>query len=41
MNKLQNYTLGQWTSGTGEGVPMFDAVTGEVIAYSDTAGLYF
>lgn len=41
MNKLQNYTLGQWTSGTGEGVPMFDAVTGEVIAYSDTAGLDF
>lgn len=41
MNKLQNYTLGQWTSGTGEGVPMFDAVTGEVIAYSDTTGLDF
>lgn len=41
MNKLQNYTQGQWTSGTGEGVPMFDAVTGEVIAYSDTTGINF
>lgn len=41
MNKLQNYTLGQWTSGSGEGVPMFDAVTGEVVAYSDTTGLDF
>src|SRR5690554_3129436 len=41
MSKLQNYTQGQWTSGTGEGVPMFDAVTGEVIAYSDTTGIDF
>lgn len=41
MNKLQNYTLGQWTSGTGEGTPLIDAVTGEIIAYSDTTGLDF
>src|SRR5690625_113125 len=41
MNKLQNYTLGKWTSGTGEGVPVYDAVTGEIIALSDTKGLDF
>ena len=41
MNKLQNYTLGQWTTGTGEGIAMVDAVSGEMIAYSDTTGLDF
>jgi len=33
MNKLQNYTLGQWTSGAGEGTPLIDAVTGEIITF--------
>ncbi|MBZ0327022.1 MAG: phenylacetic acid degradation bifunctional protein PaaZ [Altibacter sp.] len=41
MNKLQNYVTGQWLEGTGEGVPMLDAVTGEVVALSDTKGLDF
>ena len=41
MKKLQNYVTGQWLEGTGEGVPMFDAVTGEVVALSDTQGLDF
>lgn len=41
MQKLQNYTLGKWTSGTGEGVPIHDAITGEIIALSDTKGLDF
>src|SRR5690554_328514 len=41
MDKLQNYTLGKWTSGTGEGVPIHDAITGEIIALSDTKGLDF
>ena len=41
MKKLQNYVTGQWLEGSGEGVPMFDAVTGEVVALSDTAGLDF
>ncbi|MDD7888162.1 hypothetical protein [Flavivirga sp. 57AJ16] len=27
MNKSQNYITVQWIEGTGEGVPMFDAVT--------------
>lgn len=41
MTKLQNYVTGQWIAGTGEGVPMHDAVTGEVVAISDTQGLDF
>lgn len=39
MNKIQNYVTGKWRSGTGEGVPLYDAVTGEVFALSDTQGL--
>src|SRR5690554_5932277 len=41
MKKLHNYVTGQWRTGNGEGVPMHDAVTGEVIALSDTEGLDF
>ncbi|PKA83369.1 oxepin-CoA hydrolase/3-oxo-5,6-dehydrosuberyl-CoA semialdehyde dehydrogenase [Ulvibacter sp. MAR_2010_11] len=41
MNKLQNYVTGQWLEGNGEGVPMHDAVTGEIVALSDTKGLDF
>ena len=37
--KLQNYINGKWVEGTGEGSPMFDAVTGEVIGFSTTEGL--
>jgi len=36
---LQSYINGQWTEGTGEGSPMFDAVTGETIGFSTTEGL--
>lgn len=39
MKKLHNYVTGQWREGTGEGVPMHDAITGEIIALSDTQGL--
>ncbi len=39
MNKLGNYVTGAWREGTGEGVPVVDAVTGTVIALSDTKGL--
>lgn len=39
MKKIQNYVTGKWRSGTGEGVPLYDAVTGEVFALSDTQGL--
>ncbi|MBQ0767900.1 MAG: phenylacetic acid degradation bifunctional protein PaaZ [Bizionia sp.] len=41
MKKLQNYVTGQWIEGKGEGVPMHDAVTGEIVALSDTEGLDF
>ncbi|SDI39149.1 phenylacetic acid degradation bifunctional protein PaaZ [Winogradskyella thalassocola] len=41
MKKLQNYVTGQWLEGKGEGVPMFDAITGELVALSDTEGLDF
>jgi len=41
MKKIQNYVTGQWLEGKGEGVPMFDAITGEVVALSDTEGLDF
>lgn len=39
MKKLENYILGKWVVGQGEGVPMYDAVTGEIVALSDTKGL--
>ena len=41
MKKLESYINGNWVSGTGEGVPMHDAVTGEIIALSDTDGFDF
>jgi oxepin-CoA hydrolase/3-oxo-5,6-dehydrosuberyl-CoA semialdehyde dehydrogenase len=41
MSNIQNYILGNWTSGTGEGVPLFDSVTGEIIGHASTQGLDF
>jgi len=41
MKKIQNYVKGQWIEGNGEGVPMFDAITGEIVGLSDTKGLDF
>ena len=41
MSKIQNYILGHWTSGAGEGVPLFDSVTGEIIGNVSTEGLNF
>ena len=39
--KLKNYALGRWIEGDGEGRPLYDAVTGEVVALADTTGLDF
>ncbi len=39
MHKLGNYIEGSWYTGEGEGVPLHDAVTGEVVAYSSVEGL--
>lgn len=41
MKALQNYALGQWTSGAGEGKQLFDAVNGEIITTASSAGLDF
>lgn len=39
--KLQNYTLGKWVEGEGEGQPLYNAVTGEYIASASTQGIDF
>lgn len=41
MMKIGNYVNGHWTEGKGEGVPLFDSVTGEIIANASTEGLDF
>lgn len=37
--KLQNYIAGKWVEGNGNEFPLYNAVTGELIAISDTGGL--
>lgn len=39
--KLANYIEGKWVEGTGEGVPLFNAVTGQQIAEATTKGIDF
>src|SRR5215216_4736205 len=41
MKKLENYITGKWITGDGEGQALYDAVTGETIAYASTKGLDF
>ena len=41
MQKLQNFALGQWVSGSGTGTELFDAVNGELITVADSTGLDF
>ncbi len=41
MQKLKNYIAGQWIEGNGEGIPLYNAVNGELVAISDTSGLNF
>jgi oxepin-CoA hydrolase / 3-oxo-5,6-dehydrosuberyl-CoA semialdehyde dehydrogenase len=41
MYKLQNYIVGQWITGDGDGQLLFNAVTGEPIAAATTKGLDF
>ena len=38
---VQSYVCGVWRSGTGSGVAMRDASTGEVIAEASSAGIDF
>jgi hypothetical protein len=30
--KLQNFALGRWIDGSGEGQPLYDASTGDLVA---------
>jgi oxepin-CoA hydrolase / 3-oxo-5,6-dehydrosuberyl-CoA semialdehyde dehydrogenase len=39
--KLQNYALGQWIEGDGDGVALYNAVTGESVASATTKGIDF
>jgi oxepin-CoA hydrolase / 3-oxo-5,6-dehydrosuberyl-CoA semialdehyde dehydrogenase len=39
--KLGNYVTGKWITGDGEGQALYDAVTGDTIAYASTKGLDF
>ena len=41
MKKLENYALGSWLTGEGEGTPLYNSVNGEVVAMSTTKGLDF
>ena len=39
--KLKNYITGQWYEGEGEGSPIYNAVTGQLIHYASTKGMDF
>ncbi len=41
MSKLGNYIQGSWIEGEGDGSPLYDSVTGEIITYASTKGLDF
>ncbi len=41
MYSLENYILGKWVKGDGEGQPLFNAVTGNIISNASTKGLDF
>lgn len=41
MYTLENYVLGKWIKGDGEGQPLFNAITGEQIAIATTKGVDF
>lgn len=39
MQQLQNYVLGQWMPGSGDGMPQYHAITGEIISTASSEGL--
>ncbi len=41
MPKLGNYITGRWIEGDGEGQPLYNAYTGDLIAHASTKGLDF
>jgi oxepin-CoA hydrolase/3-oxo-5,6-dehydrosuberyl-CoA semialdehyde dehydrogenase len=40
-NQLPNYALGEWKKPTGDLIPQYDAVTGELISQAGSGGLDF
>jgi oxepin-CoA hydrolase/3-oxo-5,6-dehydrosuberyl-CoA semialdehyde dehydrogenase len=41
MNKIENYVAGKWIQGDGDGQALYNAVTGEPIAFATAKGLDF
>jgi oxepin-CoA hydrolase / 3-oxo-5,6-dehydrosuberyl-CoA semialdehyde dehydrogenase len=41
MPKLENYITGRWIAGDGEGQPLYNAFTGQLIGHASTKGLDF
>ncbi len=41
IKKLDNYALGKWISGEGEGQTLFNAITGDPVAIASSKGLDF
>ncbi|AZI67324.1 phenylacetic acid degradation bifunctional protein PaaZ [Kaistella daneshvariae] len=41
MTKLKNYISGHWIEGSGNEIPLYNAVNGELVAISDTEGINF
>ena len=41
MIHYQNYALGKWIKGDGEGTPLFNAITGNEIGRASSKGLNF
>ncbi|MAR39304.1 MAG: phenylacetic acid degradation bifunctional protein PaaZ [Flavobacteriales bacterium] len=41
MRNYENYVLGNWIKGDGEGTPLFNAITGEQIGTASSKGLDF
>ncbi|MES2646797.1 MAG: phenylacetic acid degradation bifunctional protein PaaZ [Bacteroidota bacterium] len=39
MNKIENYILGHWITGDGDGQTLYNAVNGDTIGYASTQGL--
>ena len=41
MRNYNNYALGKWTKGDGEGTPLFNAITGDQLGTASSKGLDF
>jgi oxepin-CoA hydrolase/3-oxo-5,6-dehydrosuberyl-CoA semialdehyde dehydrogenase len=41
MKKVQNYVIGAWRDGAGEGIPQFNAYSGEIVGVGSSEGLDF